>query len=74
MLLHNISINNILNVADIFLLKINHPLYKKSYFEAKKHTFIHYLGNVKPWNTSKLKQLGLRYLVPSEFLTFDGDF
>ena len=74
MLLHNISVNNILNVADIFLLKINHPLYKKSYFETKKHTFMHYLGNVKPWNTSKLKQLGLRYLVPSEFLTFDGDF
>ena len=74
MLLHKIEVHSILKAADVFLLKIGHPSYEKLYNEAKKHTFVHYLGKIKPWNTARLKKMGLRYLVPSEFTTFDGDF
>ena len=71
---HGAKVENVLNVADVFLVKLDHPAYKPVYGQIKNHTFVHYLGKIKPWNTKVLKKLGLRYAVPGEFTALDEDF
>ena len=60
------KIHNILKYLDVFLVKFGRPDYMKQYEYIKNHTFVHYLGDVKPWEKNLAAKLKVRRYISDE--------